>query len=72
MKAVKLPALLIALAALVLAAGCKPHIKVVESFESTMTPNARASGKTVDPYTFGGTAGAAGGKNPQASYSPSR
>ncbi len=48
--------------------GCQPRIKSVESFESTMTPNPKATGATLDPYTYGGTAMASGGTQPQTSF----
>jgi hypothetical protein len=46
-------------------AGCQPRIKSLESNESAMTPNPKAQGKTIDPYTYGGIAGATGGTQTQ-------
>jgi hypothetical protein len=48
--------------------GCKPRIKSLESNDAVMTPNPKASGQTIDPYTFGGTAKASGGTKPAATY----
>ena len=69
MKAVKPLLLVTVLTGIALLGGCMPHIKVVESYESTTTPNDKASGKTIDPYTYGGTAAASGGTHTQSSYS---
>lgn len=59
---------LIAAAMLMLLTGCQPRVKSLESNESAMTPNPPAAGKTIDPYTNGGIAGASGGGKPEASY----
>ncbi len=68
MKAYKL----IVLTFVFLAAGCQPRIKSLESNESAMTPNPKASGMTIDPYTYGGIATATGGTKPAASYASSQ
>lgn len=56
-------------------AGCEHpglvRIKSLESREAAMTPNPKASGKTVDPYTYGGAPEAAGGQKAGDAYATS-
>lgn len=65
MKAAQMSRSVFAILAVAALAGCAPRLKSEESFQSAMTPNNEATGKTLDPYTYGGTAMASGGLHPQ-------